>query len=85
MESRVSSQVTTVSQSEQLLAAGIPADRASLFWVHKVVEVDVNGGELWGAWELSLTQPSEGLSARTTETRPAFSLRELLSCLWGLW
>ena len=48
MESRVSSQVTTVSQSEQLLAAGIPADRASMFWVRKVVEVDVNGDELWG-------------------------------------
>lgn len=45
MESRVSSQVTTVSQSEQLLAAGLPADRASRFWVRKVVEVDVNGAE----------------------------------------
>lgn len=81
MESRVSSQVTTVSQSEQLLAAGIPADRASLFWVRKVVEVDVNGDELWGAWELSLTQPSEGLSARTTETRPAFTVVDLLEMI----
>lgn len=49
MVSRVSSQVTTVSQSEQLLAAGIPADRASMFWVRKVVEVDVNGDGLWGS------------------------------------
>lgn len=74
-------QVTTVEQSKRLLNLGVPAEKASMFWVRGIVMVDANGDNWYGNWELSLNREKKFSLLYGAEVCPAFTLIDLMEII----
>lgn len=69
-------QVTTIEQSQRLVALGVPAEKASMMWFRRKISPTK-----WGDWELILGNGMSITRTESNEVAPAYTVADLLAML----